>query len=101
VKKVGGAGSAQAAKDFAGGMGFAGAYSASNGTFQDTMAQCTRCEYTHKYSQLMQDLDKDCESLCFPQDDPTDLLKPSPRYKLTASATAGASSTRRTCRTRS
>lgn len=59
VKKIGGAGAAQAANDFAGGMGFAGAYAASNAHFQETMAQCTRCEYTHKYSQLMQDLDKD------------------------------------------
>ncbi|KAH6693588.1 hypothetical protein F5X68DRAFT_258494 [Plectosphaerella plurivora] len=59
VKKLGGAGNAQAVKDFSAGMGFAGAYAASNATFQETMAQCTRCEYTHKYSQLMQDLDKD------------------------------------------
>lgn len=62
VKKLGGAGKSAEIVEFTGGMGNGGMYSASNARFQEAMAQCTRCEFSHKYAQLEQDLDKDRKS---------------------------------------
>ncbi|KAM0327441.1 hypothetical protein ACHAQA_005729 [Verticillium albo-atrum] len=59
VKKVGGPGEAQNSNAFAQDVLYGQMFSTPPPVFADAKAQCMHCEYEHKYSQLLQDTDKE------------------------------------------